>query len=58
MTEQMKKEIIRAFAYGKTPAEVADVTGMFLSEAEQFLTENESAIADKATDLKEAGYLV
>ena len=57
MTEQMKMEIIKAFAYGKTPAEVADVTGMSVAEAENFKTENASAIAKKVEDLKEAGYI-
>ena len=57
MTEQMKLEVIKAFAYGKTPAEVADVTGMSVVEAEKFKAEHTSAIAEKVADLKEAGYL-
>lgn len=57
MTAQEKKEIIKAFAYGKTSAEVAEVTGMTLDEADAFQKENEKAIADKRAELKEAGYI-
>lgn len=57
MTEQEKLEIIKAFAYGKTGAEVAAVTGMTLEEANAFQRENEKAIAAKRAELKEAGYI-
>ena len=57
MTEQMKKEIIKAFAYGKTAEEVADVTGVSIDEAKAFETENEDAILEKMMELKEAGYI-
>lgn len=57
MTVQEKKEIIKAFAYGKTGAEVAEVTGMTLDEANAFQRENEKAIAVKRAELKEAGYI-
>ena len=57
MTEQIEMEIVKAFAYEKTPEEVADVTGMSLIEAEKFKYEHASAIEKKKTELKEAGYL-
>lgn len=57
MTGQEKLEIIKAFAYGKTGAEVAVVTGMTLREANAFQRENEEAIAKKKAELREAGYI-
>ena len=57
MAEQMKIEVIKAFAYGMTADEVADVTGMSLVDAEKFKAENESAIAKRHEELEEAGYL-
>lgn len=56
MTEQRKLEIIKDFAYGKTGAEVAEVTGMSLDEANAFQHEHEEAIAKKRAELREAGY--
>lgn len=56
MTEQTKLEIIKAFAYGKTGAEVAEVREISLEEANAFQRENEKAIAAKRAELKEAGY--
>lgn len=58
MTEQIKLEIIKAFAYGKTAKEVADVTGMSFDEAKAFEAENEDSILEKMMELKEAGYIV
>ena len=57
MTEQMKMEIIKAFVYGKTADEVADVTGVSVTEAEKFKAENEDVIVKKLGELKEAGYI-
>ena len=33
MTEQVKKEIIKAYAYGKTPQEAAAAMGISLEDA-------------------------
>lgn len=55
MTEQMKMEIIKTFAYGKTADEVADIAGMSVAEAEKFKAENEAVIVKKLGELKEAG---
>lgn len=57
MTEQTKLEIIKAFAYGYTSEEVAEVQGMSLDEAKAFEKENENAILEKMLELKEAGYI-
>ena len=57
MTEQMKLEIIKAFAYGKTAEEVAEVHGMSFGEAIGFRDENEDTILERMLDLKEAGYI-
>lgn len=57
MNDQEKREIIKAFAYGKTGVEVAEVTGMTLSETVEFYKENEAEILRKREELKEAGYL-
>ena len=57
MTEQMKLEIIKAFAYGKSAEEVAEVQGMSLTDAKAFEKENEDAIFEKMVELKEAGYI-
>ena len=57
MTEQMKLEIIKAFAYGKSAEEVAEVQGMSLDEAKSFEKNNEDAILEKMLELKEAGYI-
>lgn len=58
MSEQTKLEIIKAFAYGKTAEEVAEVQEMSLDEAKAFEAENEDAILEKMMELKEAGYIV
>lgn len=57
MTSQTKLEIIKAFAYGKTAEEIAEVRGITLEEANAFQRENEKAIATKRAELKEAGYI-
>ncbi|MCD7828896.1 MAG: hypothetical protein LUG58_00475 [Clostridiales bacterium] len=57
MTEETKKEIIKAFAYDYTPEEVAEMEGMTVEEATAFREENMAAIAEKAEELSEAGWL-
>lgn len=57
MNDQVKRELIKAFAYGKTAEEVAEVRGITLEEANAFQRDNEKAIADKRAELKEAGYI-
>ena len=57
MTDQTKLEIIKAFAYGKSAEEVADIQGISLDEAKSFEKDNEDAILEKMFELKEMGYL-
>lgn len=57
MNVQVLKEIIKAFAYGKTAAEVAKVRRISLEEAEAIERDNAQAIANKRAELKEAGYI-
>lgn len=51
LTEQMKKEVVKAFAYGKKPDEVADVAGISEAEAIEYRDKYEDNI------LKEEGYI-
>lgn len=57
MTEQTKLEIIKAFAYGISAEQVAEVQGMTLDEAKAFEKDNEDVILEKMLELKEAGYI-
>ena len=40
MTEQVKKEIIKAYAYGKTPQEAAAAMGISLEDVKRLQVEN------------------
>jgi hypothetical protein len=57
LTEQMKKEVVKAFAYGKKPDEVADVAGISEAEAIEYRDKYEDNILKKMVDLKEEGYI-
>lgn len=57
MTEETKCEIVKAFAYGYTPEEVAEMEGMTVKEATDFREENMTAIMEKEADLQEAGWM-
>lgn len=57
MTEQVKKEIIKAYAYGKTPQEVVDAMGVSLEAAEALHRENAELIAERKSQLESGGWL-
>ena len=44
MTEQVKKEIIKAYAYGKTPQEAAAAMGVSLEDAKRLREERKSQL--------------
>lgn len=56
MTDETKSEIIKAFAYGFTPEEVAQSEGMTLEDAKAFKIANVSAITERENLLKEEGW--
>lgn len=57
ITEQYKREIIKAFAYGKTAEQVAEATDLSVDEAEQLRKDNISQIEKKRAELIEEGFM-
>ena len=57
MTEQVKKEIIKAYAYGKTPLEAAAAMGISLEDAKRLQEENAEAIEERKSQLESGGWL-
>ena len=57
MTEQVKQEIIKAFAYGKTPLEVVDAMGISLEEAKKLQQESTAAVEERKSQLESGGWL-
>lgn len=57
MTEQTLKEIIKSFAYGATPDQVAGNEGISVEEARKIQTEQKAAVAEKEVQLRKAGYI-
>ena len=57
MTEQVKKEIIKAYAYGKTPQEAAAALGISLEDAKRLQEENAEAIKERKSQLESGGWL-
>ena len=57
MTEQVKKEIIKAYAYGKTPQEAAAAMGISLEDAKRLLEENAEEIEERKSQLESGGWL-
>lgn len=57
MNEETKCEIIKAFAYGYTPAQVAEVEGLSEAEAAAFQAENSAAIEERKALLQECGWM-
>lgn len=57
MTEQVKKEIIKAYAYGKTPQEAAAAMGISLEDAKRLQEENAEAIEERKSQLESGGGL-
>lgn len=57
MTEQVKKEIIKAYAYGKTPREVSEAMGISLEDAQKLQEENVETIEERKSQLESGGWL-
>ena len=57
MTEQVKKEIIKAYAYGKTPQEAAAAMGISLEDAKRLQEENAEEIEERKSQLESGGWL-
>ena len=57
MTEQVKKEINKAYAYGKTPQEAAAAMGVSLEDAKRLQEENAEAIEERKSQLESGGWL-
>lgn len=56
MTEQTIKEIIKAFAYGRTAEEISDNEGTSLVTMEKFQKDHAAEIKQKRKELKEGGW--
>ncbi len=56
MTEETKREIIKAFAYGYTVEEVAELEEMPLEDAIVFEKAYANEIEEKKAELREAGW--
>ena len=57
MTDQEKKENIKAYAYGKTPQEAAAAMGISLEDAKRLQEENAEAIKERKSQLESGGWL-
>ena len=57
MTEQVKKEIIKAYAYGKTLREVSEAMGISLEDAQKLREENVEAVEERKSQLERGGWL-
>ena len=56
MTEQVKQEIIKAFAYGRTPEEAAAAMGLTLEECNLIRQNNFPEIEERKKQLQEDGW--
>lgn len=57
MTNQQKFEVIKAFAYGETPEQIAAAEGISTAEAQQVQQACAGDIAEERETLRKAGYL-
>ena len=57
MTNQQKFEVIKAFAYGETPEQIAVAEGISPAEAQQMQQTCVGDIAEEREMLRKAGYL-
>ena len=57
MTDQKRMEIVKALAYGETPAAIAQVEGVSVDEVEAIAQQDAQAVTERKRLLKEAGYL-
>jgi hypothetical protein len=56
MTEQTIKELVKSFAYGATPASLADIGRFNADELKKFETDHASEIEAKKAELKAGGW--
>lgn len=56
MTDQTKKELIKSFAYGAGPEELAAIGRMTKEEANSFRNEHSAEIEKKRIQLQEEGW--
>ena len=57
MPEHVKKEIIKACDYGKTPQEAAAAMGISLEDAKRLQEESAEAIEERKSQLESGGWL-
>ena len=57
MTNQQKFEVVKAFAYGETPEQIAAAEGISPAEAQQVQRTCAGDIAEECETLRKAGYL-
>ena len=57
MTDQRYMEIVKALAYGEAPSLIAECEGVTVAEVEAIATQDADKVAQRKTQLKEAGYL-
>ena len=57
MTEQTIKEIVKAFAYGATPASLADIGRFSVDELKKFQIVHAAEIEAKKAELKSGGWV-
>ena len=57
MTNQQKLEIVKAFAYGEAPEQIAAAEGISSAEAQRVQQTYAGAITEEREMLRKAGYL-
>ena len=57
MTNQQKFEIVKAFAYGETPEQIAAAEGISSAEAQRVQLSCAGEITEERGILRKAGYL-
>ena len=57
MTNQQKFEVVKAFAYGETPEQIAAAEGISPAEAQQVQQSSVGDISEEREILRKAGYL-
>jgi dihydroorotase len=57
MTNQQKFEIIKAFAYGEEPQQIAEAEGISVSAMQEIQQSCAAEIAEEQEELRKAGYI-
>lgn len=57
MTDQKYMEIVKALAYGETPAQIAVAENVQQAEVERIAAQDAEKVSLRREQLKEAGYL-